>query len=544
MSCNKNDRTTRRNFVKHVAVGATGLAASSSSDFILAASDPVVRENRPNEYDDLIKTASNFKELLSKVLKDGRIVSDPAVLDGYAKDCSFVAPGMPLFLVRPETREEVQQVIKLANKSRMPLIPVSSGPPRFHGDTVPSQGAAIVDLTGMNRTMKIDPINRCATVEAGVSYGQLCGELKKSGSRLNLPLLPRSSKSVVASRLEREPTLMPKYQFDYIDPVLALEVIYGTGDDFRTGSASGPGALETLRTDKVNPWGPGSIDYCKFLSGAQGTMGLVTWATTKLEVRPVLQKIYFIPVKAADHLSAPIIRILRQRVADECLALNNVNLAAMLAESWPADFEELKKKLPPWTIIVCVSGYARRPEERLSIYEGYLKSICRDLGLRAQTALSGAEGKEKAVLELLSGPWETEPYWKLRPKGSCHDIFFLTTLSKAPGFIEIMKKIAGKHRYFGNEIGVYLQPMVQGRGCHCEFNLFCDESNAKEVAEARKLFMDASKILMENGAFFSRPYAPWADLVYSRFAEGVATLRKLKNIFDPNNILNPGKLCF
>jgi FAD/FMN-containing dehydrogenase len=49
---------------------------------------------------------------------------------------------------------------------------------------------------------------------------------------------------------------------------------------------------------------------------------------------------------------------------------------------------------------------------------------------------------------------------------------------------------------------------------------------------------------MKNGAFFSRPYGSWAEMVYSRYTEGTAASRKLKNIFDPNNILNPGKLCF
>jgi FAD/FMN-containing dehydrogenase len=49
---------------------------------------------------------------------------------------------------------------------------------------------------------------------------------------------------------------------------------------------------------------------------------------------------------------------------------------------------------------------------------------------------------------------------------------------------------------------------------------------------------------MKNGAFFSRPYSPWADMVYGRLTESVAALRKLKGVFDPNNILNPGKLCF
>jgi FAD/FMN-containing dehydrogenase len=50
--------------------------------------------------------------------------------------------------------------------------------------------------------------------------------------------------------------------------------------------------------------------------------------------------------------------------------------------------------------------------------------------------------------------------------------------------------------------------------------------------------------LVRNGAFFSRPYGPWAPLVYQDQSEEVVALKKLKNIFDPNGILNPGKLCF
>ncbi|HJW29770.1 MAG TPA: FAD-linked oxidase C-terminal domain-containing protein, partial [Saprospiraceae bacterium] len=110
-------------------------------------------------------------------------------------------------------------------------------------------------------------------------------------------------------------------------------------------------------------------------------------------------------------------------------------------------------------------------------------------------------------------------------------------------YIRILKETALKGRYQG-EIGGYIQPMVQGRGCHCEFNLPCDQSDSKELAEVQRFFMDASKTFMANGAFFSRPYGPWADPAYGRFTEGVIALRKLKSIFDPNNILNPGKLCF
>ena len=490
------------------------------------------------------EATTRFKDRLVKVVKPENIVDDPVALERYSKDCSLVTKGSPLLLIYPGNKEEVQGIVRLANKSKMPLVPVSSGSPRFHGDTVPSQGGVIVDFRKMKRILKIDPRNRYAMVEPGVTYGELIPELRKEGMRLNIPLLPRTSKSVVTSCLEREPRLIPKYQYDYIDPLLTLEVVYGTGDDFRTGSASGPGSLETLKADKVNPWGPGSVDYFRFVSAAQGTMGLVTWAINKAEVLPSIQRLYFIPIEGIKGLIAPVNMLLRKRVVDECLALNDVNLATILAEDWPADFREIKENLPSWTIMVCVAGYQRRPEERVAIQEKYLIEVCQDLGLKPQTTVPGIEQDGDKVLEILSNAWNKDPYWKLRHKNACQDLFFLTPLSRVGGFIDLMEGIVSKYRYPSDDIGMYLQPMVQGRGCHCEFNLPYDSNNAEEVAELKTLFMEASETLMDNGGFFSRPYGPWAEMIFSRYAEGVAALKKLKDIFDPNHILNPGKLCF
>jgi len=491
-----------------------------------------------------LEALTGFKEKLGNIVRPENIVSDPATLEEYSRDVSFIERRQPLLLVYPESKDEVKEIVKLANESKMPLVPVSSGTPRFHGDTLPNQSGIIVDFSKMKRIFKIDSVNRCVMVEPGVTYGELIPEVRKHGLKLNIPLLPRASKSVVTSRLEREPVLIPKYQYDYVDPLLTLEVVYGTGDEFRTGSASGPGDLEHLKSDMVNPWGPGSVDYYRLLSGAQGTMGLVTWAMVKTEVLPSVQKLYFVPVKDAGEAAVLMINLLRKRIVDECLTLNNINLAAILADDWPADYNELKDTLPSWTVIVCIAGYQRRPEERLEIQEKQLFNICDELGLKPQAQLRGTGGKEVAVLEHLSSSWNKEPYWKLAYKGSCQDIFFLTPLSKTAGFIELVKKTSARYHYPYSDIGCYLQPMVQGRGCHCEFNLPCDKSDESEVAEVKSLFLEASETLIRNGAFFSRPYGPWADMVFSRYAEGVTALRKTKNIFDPNNILNPGKLCF
>jgi FAD/FMN-containing dehydrogenase len=64
------------------------------------------------------------------------------------------------------------------------------------------------------------------------------------------------------------------------------------------------------------------------------------------------------------------------------------------------------------------------------------------------------------------------------------------------------------------------------------------------VAKVKELFTTASEELIRQGACFSRPYGLWANMVYNRDAQSTILLKEIKDIFDPNHILNPGKLCF
>ncbi len=93
-------------------------------------------------------------------------------------------------------------------------------------------------------------------------------------------------------------------------------------------------------------------------------------------------------------------------------------------------------------------------------------------------------------------------------------------------------------------IGVYLQPIHQGAGLHCEFILPFDRRTAGAEQPVAELRTTASRAVFEQGAYFSRPYGEWADWVFGADPATAALTRTVKGIFDPNNVMNPGKLCF
>ena len=273
---------------------------------------------------------------LAKIVGKKQVVTDEGVLRDYKDDTSFLSGKMPQCVVKPRNAEEVQKIVRLANEERSALIPCSSGGPRTRGDTVPEvEGAVMVDLSGMDSIVRMDKRNKVAMVEPGVSFGALQEEAQREGLRVAMPLAPRKTKSVVGSLLEREPTMMPKYHWDMSDPMCCIEVIFGTGDLFRTGAAAGPGTLEEQWASgqaQKSPMGPSQTDWAKIIQGAQGTMGIVTWASVKLELMPQIEKAFFAGAEELEGLIDFGFAMQRARLPDHCLILNRVNLSALLGE--------------------------------------------------------------------------------------------------------------------------------------------------------------------------------------------------------------------
>jgi FAD/FMN-containing dehydrogenase len=170
-----------------------------------------------------------------------------------------------------------------------------------------------------------------------------------------------------------------------------------------------------------------------------------------------------------------------------------------------------------------------------------VREIATRHGLDVHDLLPGTTGAE--LLARLQAP-SPEPYWRDRPETGTEEIFFLTTLDRAQEFIDTVEAISAAMPEPVRGIGVYLQPIHQGAGLHCEFILPFDRTVPGAETAVRELKHAASRAVFEQGAYFSRPYGEWADWVFAADPATASLTRTVKGIFDPNNVMNPGKLCF
>ncbi|MCS7280097.1 MAG: FAD-binding oxidoreductase [Desulfobacterota bacterium] len=483
-----------------------------------------------------------IKEELSKIVGEENVNCSMEERLKYSKDYSLTPPCVPEAVAYPKDANEVSEIVKWCNKNGIPIVPVSSKI-HFYGATVPTLGGIVVDLSRMSKIHEIDTENRFVRFEPGVSWGVLVHELKKKGMRVIMPLTPPAERSPLTDCLERE--IPTNVVYDYGEPMQSVEVVWPQGHIFRCGSASVEG-FPNSKSRGVNPSGPG-IDFYRFIQGAQGTFGIVTWMSMKIESIPKIDKVYFGPTKDLPYTIEFLYRILPRRIGQECLLLNNVSFSLILSERIPEDFENLRKELPPWTLILTISGLLRRPEEKIAYEEKFLNEVLRNEfpKMELKEVLGGFPNLGERMLKILREPYPAQKkHWKIALKGGCQSLFFITKPYKAPMFIDIVDSVAMKFEYPPSMIGKYIQPIEHNRACHVEFNFFFNPEDEEEKQTVKKIFLEASRIIMDNGGFFTRPYGDLSKIVYERAASYTMTLKRLKKIFDPNNIMNPGKLCF
>jgi len=489
---------------------------------------------------------------------------DPAILDSYSRDQSFSLPRKPNYVVFPDSASQVQELVKLANLHQVPVIPRSSRV-SLRGGAIPEFGGIIVDLQRMDRIVELDSTNWLVTIEPGVTFGQLREELKKSGFRIAAPLFSLPSASVISTYLDREP-LITAADFIYGNELIAvITAVMPNGELFTVGHPK-RGNPPKAGTAPSNIDGPG-LNFYKLLLGSQGTMGIATLMVLRVLPMPKEQRVLFMPFDELETAIETIQKIQRCEIGLECFALNDFNMAVFLlketsidakklgsgeyigtggATPWSArqlaQFEALRKELPPWTVIIDLAGWGRIPSEKIAYQEQDLREVLAGSGIMPQSSFNGIMGMDELVARDLVSPARMQKRFGYR--GSAYGLCFYSEVGRAAEFEETISWVANKYRYPTTDIGGFILPVERARTAYCEYHLYCNPNDLTSKERVKDLFIDISEALIDQGAFFDRPYGPWAQMMYSRVGTYTEYLKKLKKQLDPNGVMNPGKLCF
>ena len=485
------------------------------------------------------------KDSLKTILGKANVTDDPCVLASYAKSHSFDQSYEPWYVVKPVSSEQVEALVKWANETKTPLVPVSSTGVKLRGDSVPGvPESVIVDLSGMNKILNVNRQQRMAVIEPGVTYDQLNKELGKENMTIAGSLKPKAGQSVMTDIVEAVPRLNPMIQWNFFDPLRCCEVTWGDGTRMYTGEAAG-GPLDLEKQWAKQQWqvqymGPWMTDYFRLITQSQGSMGIVTWVSLKTAVKPLIHQLYVAEADDLSDLEGFVYKAMWTRFPDEIFIMNGMQAASLMGKT-QAETETLKEVLPPWIVAVGAAGRELIPEVRFEARSKDLIDIAQTNGLDLKEGVSNLSGR--ALYEEANSTDKGDVYWKDVYAGSHQSVFFLTQLDKTCMFLKAVREVSEDYGYPADDIGVYIQPKHMGSSYHMEFTFPYDPLSEKQAARVQDLTEAVSIAVSDLGGYFSRPYGKWAGIQLNKDAQSYTALKKLQKIFDPAGIMNPGKLA-
>jgi len=469
-----------------------------------------------------------FKEQVERVVGSENIIEEPKELEPYSKDMSFVTPRAPVFAVKVRSAEEVKAIVQLANIFRVPITPFSCGQ-NCQGAHIPTLGGVVLDLSQM-KGLEIDELSRNAIIEPGVTFKELAEAAKKYGLRPLYPVTLPAEASVLVTNLERCP-LYSWYRYGSELNLLTMEIVLPNGKFIGTGQWA------MFNRKYKQSASPETIAYgiSRMFLGAQGTFGIATKGAVVLKNIHEANEVVFMTFNKLGDVISAFKQVAKVDVGEEVFAMNSIRFAAQFAGS-PSEVKELAKNLPPWIVTVVLRGPR---DEVAEVQLPDLKDSAKEIGATLVEDIDGMPGSAKLILNELGLPQGVKKLARVR--GAYNFIPTIAVPGDVPGLDEIVAEVASKIN--NAEVARFLMPADwAARAVYYEVGYFRDPQNTDETDMIKNIFYETSEKLFMSGAFFDRPYGPWAQMVYNRANTYYRTLARIKKIIDPNGIMNPGKL--
>jgi D-lactate dehydrogenase (cytochrome) len=198
-----------------------------------------------------------------------RLLTSPAALAHYGASEGHHGEHVPDLVARPETIEEVQQLVRAAAEYRVPVVPYGAGT-SLEGNAAAVAGGLCLDLSAMTRIVEVSADDLLCVVEPGVTREQLNAELRATG--LFFPVDPGANATLGGMISTRASGTNAVRYGTMRENLLALKVVLADGSLIRTGS----------RARKSSA----GYDLTHLFAGSEGTLGIIVEATLRLHGLP------------------------------------------------------------------------------------------------------------------------------------------------------------------------------------------------------------------------------------------------------------------
>jgi glycolate oxidase len=451
-------------------------------------------------------------EELRSIVGEDRVTDDPAELYCYSYDSSYVR-GSADYVVRPKSADEIAEIVRVASKYNVPIVPRGSAS-GLTGGSVPVRGGIVLDMTGMNRILELEVENLQVVIEPGIIHKDLNDELMKHG--FFFPPDPGSSDMcTLGGLIANGGSGMHSVKYGTVkDYVLGLEVVLPGGDIINTGCKA--------------PKTSSGYDLTRLFIGSEGTLGIVTKARLKIYPLPETKSVLMATFDRLEDAGKAAVTVLSSGVIPAAMEIMDRSAIKAVKEIDPSlgvpDVEAL--------LLFEADGY----RESVVRQVGLICEACERCGGRTQVAKNEKEETRLWAARRLVGvaitrlnPGKVRVYEAEDIGVPIKDVPFMLKKIREIGKKHGLSLVTYGHIGDGNlHTGIAINPR--------------DEEDWKRVHAVKDDIYDVVLSLggtlpAEHGVGIIR-----ADYMARAHGKGYDVMKAIKKAVDPQNIMNPGKM--
>ncbi|MEP7076828.1 MAG: FAD-linked oxidase C-terminal domain-containing protein [Acidobacteriota bacterium] len=459
------------------------------------------------------KTNASKPEVLDKlrsIVGAENVVVDPEKVEPYGAD-AVKEKFPPEAVVFPESTDQMVAILKLANEHLFPVT-ARGGGVGYTGGAVPIDGGIVIGTDRMNKIIEISSDDLYAVCQPGITTFDLQQAVEKQG--LMFAPDPASYKdSFIGGNIAENAGGMrtPKYGVTK-NHVLGLEVVTANGEIIRTGGKTVKNVV--------------GFDLTGLMCGSEGMLGIITEATLKLLPMPEATS----TVRANFHSMEAACKVLTKFTPEGLLPMAMEVLDKFCVAAVEENFAFGLSKEAEAILLVAVDGSKEEVAKNAETIE-------RIIGENGGFDILRAKSKE-----------EEDKLWDVR-RAISPSLMKYGTLkinedvvvprSKVPELVAKIEEIGRKHNTFVANFG------HAGDG-NIHVNFVVNRDNPEEVARARECVSETFRLSVALGGTISGEHgigyvkAPYLSYAIDR--PTLEIMKGIKKVFDPNGILNPGKM--